>query len=117
MINQQPKKPKPKFTELLISSAYLQRAIKRNRRALDRFFSNNAYLLSQKKITVYRQLKDISEASGFTISQSVYYCLRVGRQDVCSTAIVYVIGEYWGIDGDEMLNKDITKGEQLVKEG
>lgn len=115
MSNQSAKPKKKTFTELLDSSEYLQRAVKRNRIALERFFKNNAHLLGKKNISVYRQLKDISEASGFNISQSVYHGLKVGRQCVCSTSIVYVIGEYWGIDGDEMLNKDLTQSEELPK--
>lgn len=109
MSNNKPAPLRRTFDDLLNTSIYFQEAMKRNRNALERFFSNNAYLLSLANKSVYRQLKDISEQSGFNISNEVYHGLKVGKRNACNTAIVYVIGHYWGIDGDTMLHEDLTK--------
>lgn len=115
MSNKQPPSPKRTFTDLVNSSDYLQRAVKRNRDALDRFFLNNAYLLSQKNISVYRQLKTISERSGFNISKQLYHGLKVGNRKVCNTAIVFIISEYWGMDGSVLMAEDIRPEEYRNK--
>ena len=108
-----PSKPvRPSFTDLLNSNPRFKRAITRNRKTLERFFANNQHLLTKANISVYRQLKDISEQTGFNISQQVYSGIKKGKQVVCSKAIVWVISDYWDLDAIDMESRDLKEEDE-----
>ncbi len=112
MTNNKPKPFRATFTDLLNSNERFKRAITRNRASLERFFANNQHLLSKNNITVYRQLKSIQEATGFNISNQVYSQIKKGKQVVCSKAIVWVISDYWDLDGVDMETRDLRKEDE-----
>lgn len=109
MSNHLPKPKRKTFTEIINSNPHAAKVLKRNRIGLERFIRNNAKFLSEANKSVYRQCKDISKESDLIISPQMLHGIKVGNKKVCSTYIVYLIGEYWGIDGAEMLVKEFDK--------
>lgn len=106
MGNKQPTAAKRTFTEIVTTNAYAKSVLERNREGLQRFIRNNARFLSESNKSVYRQCKDLSERSSLKILPQLIYGIKVGKQKVCSTYIVYLVGDYWGIDGATMLTTD-----------
>jgi hypothetical protein len=113
--NHSPKPVRSSFTDLLNTNERFKKAITRNRASLERFFANNQHLLSKANISVYRQLNDISKQTGFNISHQVYSQIKLGKQLVCSKAIVWVISDYWDLDGVDMETRDMRKEDELIQ--
>src|SRR3990167_9322057 len=102
MGNNSPKIKRKTFAEVVNSNANANKVLQRHREGIERFFRNNEYLLSKANISVYRQCKEISAKNDFVLERQVIHGLRKGTQLVCSSFILYLVADYWDMDGAEM---------------
>ena len=107
MRNHSPKPIRRPFYEVVNNNEYSKRALEASGDDLKRFMRNNAKLLSNVNKSVYRQCREITDKSGFILSQSVMSGISLGKQKVCNTFIIYVIAQYWDIPAGELMYKDI----------
>ena len=105
MNNHSPKPKRERFTDLINTNPHAKQVLQRNAEGIQRLFANNMLFLSEANLSVYRQCKDITARTGFNLSTQYMSSLKLGKQLACSSYIIYLIADYWGLDGAEMLFK------------
>ncbi len=91
-----------------------KRAMQDNCTVFKLLLKNNSYLLKQRGITLYRQLKDIQSA-GFVIGYSNIHKLRSGKSISASLTYLHVFTAYWGLDLVDMLACDFESRDEALR--